>query len=202
MRFGSLQKAFTVSALALRGLRERSSRARAGCAARTRSASARTRPTCRSRATIRRSPALYIEIGDAIGKALGRPVTHVWYRTYFGKRAVRVTMLAKQCDMTIGLPDSDGFMGPKVIFSKPLFSLGYAIVAPKGAVRHERRRSQGQARRGAVRDRAAEHRRAARRHDGRDRALPRRGHEGAGGGPRRRRLPLGADGGLSQQDRL
>ncbi len=78
-------------------------------------------------------PGLYVEIGDAIGKALGRPVTHVWYRTYFGKRAVRVTMLAKQCDATIGLPDSNDFMGPKVVFSKPLFNLGYAIVAPKGA---------------------------------------------------------------------
>jgi polar amino acid transport system substrate-binding protein len=78
-------------------------------------------------------PGLYLEIGDAIGKALGRPVTHVWYRTYFGKRAVRVTMLARQCDATIGLPDSQDFMGPKVIFSKPLFDLGYAIVAPKAA---------------------------------------------------------------------
>src|SRR5574337_47097 len=76
-------------------------------------------------------PGLYIEIGDAIGKALGRPVTHVWYRTYFGKRAVRVTMLAKQCDATIGLPDTDDFMGPKVVFSKPLFNLGYAIVAAR-----------------------------------------------------------------------
>src|SRR5271166_1846001 len=78
------------------------------------------------------NPGLYLEIGDAIGKALSRPVTHVWYRTYFGKRAVRVTMLADQCDATIGLPQSDDFMGPKVIFSKPLFNLGYAIVAPKG----------------------------------------------------------------------
>ena len=76
-------------------------------------------------------PGVDLEIGDAIAKALGRPVTHVWYRTYFGKRAVRVTMLAKQCDATIGLPDTDDFMGPKVIFSKPLFDLGYAIVAPK-----------------------------------------------------------------------
>ena len=58
-------------------------------------------------------PGLYLEIGDAIGKALGRPVTHVWYRTYFGKRAVRVTMLSKECDATIGLPDSDDFMGPQ-----------------------------------------------------------------------------------------
>ncbi len=77
-------------------------------------------------------PGIYNEIGEAIGTALGRPVTHVWYRTYFGKRAVRVTMLAKQCDATIGLPDSDDFMGPKVIFSKPLFNMGYAIVAPNG----------------------------------------------------------------------
>src|SRR3974390_2224699 len=52
-------------------------------------------------------PGLYIEIGDAIGKAVGRPVTHVWYRTYFGGRVVRTTMLAKLCDATIGLPDSD-----------------------------------------------------------------------------------------------
>ena len=59
-------------------------------------------------------------------------MTYVWYRTYFGARAVRATLLAKQCDAMIGLPDSDAFMGPKVIFSKPLFSLGYAIVASNG----------------------------------------------------------------------
>ena len=77
-------------------------------------------------------PGIYNEIGQAIGQALGRPVAYVWYRTYFGKRAVRVTMLAKQCDAMIGLPDRDDFLGPKVIFSKPLFNLGYAIVAPTG----------------------------------------------------------------------
>ena len=77
-------------------------------------------------------PGVYNEIGEAIGKALGRPVAYVWYRTYFGKRAVRVTMLAKECDATIGLPASEDFMGPRVIFSKPMFNLDYAIVAPKG----------------------------------------------------------------------
>lgn len=76
-------------------------------------------------------PGLYVEIGEAIGKALGRPVSTVWYRTNFGKRAVRVTMLANQCDATIGLPQDSDFMGPRVIFSKPLFKLGYAVVAPK-----------------------------------------------------------------------
>jgi len=77
------------------------------------------------------TPGLYVEIGEAIGKALDRPVSHVWYRTNFGKRAVRVTMLANQCDATIGLPQDSDFMGPRVIFSKPMFKLGYAIVAPK-----------------------------------------------------------------------
>src|SRR5208337_1835259 len=135
MRFGSLQEALTVSLLALA----------ASCASAPPSL-AQDRPAppgalrlCADPDNLPFSsndpakPGIYNEIGEAIGKALGRPVVHVWYRTYFGKRAVRVTMLAKQCDMTIGLPDSDDFMGPKVIFSKPLFNLGYAIVAPKGA---------------------------------------------------------------------
>ena len=51
-------------------------------------------------------------------------MTYVWYRTYLGARAVRATMLAKQCEAMIGLPNSDAFSGPKVIFSKPLFNLG------------------------------------------------------------------------------
>ena len=132
MRFGSLQKLLTVSALAL-----------TPCASAL-FALAQDAPTAPGALRLcadpdnlpfssddPANPGLYNEIGEAIGKALGRPVTHVWYRTFFGKRAVRVTMLAKQCDATIGLPDSDDFMGPKVIFSKPLFDLGYAIVAPK-----------------------------------------------------------------------
>ena len=204
MRFGSLQQAFSVSALAVAAscasvpptLAQDAPPLQAPCAC------ARIPANLPFSSDDPAKPGIYNEIGDAIGKALGRPVTHVWYRTYFGKRAVRVTMLAKQCDATIGLPDSDDFMGPKVIFSKPLFNLGYAIVAPNGQSYRERRGSEGQARRGAVRDRAAEHRRTARRHDGRHRALARRGHEGARGRPRRRGVPLGADGRLSQQDRL
>ena len=78
-------------------------------------------------------PGVYREIGEAIGRALGRPVSYEWYRTYFGGRAVRTTMLAKKCDATIGLPQSEDFMGPKVIFSKALFNVGYAIVAPEGS---------------------------------------------------------------------
>ena len=134
MRFGSLQEALLVSALA----------AAASCAsvpptlAQDPPAAPGALRLCADPDNLPFSsddpanPGIYNEIGDAIGRALGRPVVYVWYRTYFGKRAVRVTMLAKQCDTMIGLPDSDDFLGPKVIFSKPLFNLGYAIVAPKG----------------------------------------------------------------------
>src|SRR5271165_863145 len=130
MRFGLLQKAFTVSALALGSFASVPSALAEDplplriCADPTNLPFSSDDPD---------KPGLYLEIGDAIGKAIGRPVTHFWYRTYFGKRAVRVTMLDEQCDATIGLPDSDAFMGPKVIFSKRLFNLGYAIVTPKGA---------------------------------------------------------------------
>ena len=134
MRFGALHKALSVSALALAAS---CASAPPALAQEPRAAPGALRlcadpdnPPFSSNDPA--NPGVYLEIGDAIGRALERPVTHVWYRTYFGKRAIRVTMLAKQCNMTIGLPDSDDFMGPKVIFSKPLFNLSYAIVAPKG----------------------------------------------------------------------
>lgn len=77
-------------------------------------------------------PGVYLEIGHALGKALGRPVTYDWYKSYFGKRTVRVTLLGKQCDAMIGLTPSEDFMGPAVIFSKPITKEGYALVTAKG----------------------------------------------------------------------
>ena len=78
-----------------------------------------------------KTPGLYVEIGEAIGRAMGRPVAPVWSLTYFGKRAVRTTLLAGKCDASIGLPQDKDFMGPRVIFSKPLLQVGYALVVPK-----------------------------------------------------------------------
>lgn len=78
-------------------------------------------------------PGIYLEIGQALGKALGRPVAYDWYKSYFGKRTVRVTLLGKQCDAMIGLPRSEDFMGPAVIFSKPVLTEAYALVSAKGA---------------------------------------------------------------------
>jgi hypothetical protein len=72
-------------------------------------------------------PGLYVELGRRIADRLGRPFEPVWTLGYFGKRAVRTTLLAGRCDGFIGLPDDPGFMGPRLIFSKPVLRLGYAL---------------------------------------------------------------------------
>lgn len=79
------------------------------------------------------SPGLYIEIGRAVADELGRPMEIVWSLSYFGKRNVRTTMLSGLCDFAVGLPAVSDFMGPAVIFSRPILSLGYALVVPKGS---------------------------------------------------------------------
>ncbi|MBB4398289.1 ABC-type amino acid transport substrate-binding protein/mono/diheme cytochrome c family protein [Bradyrhizobium sp. ERR14] len=76
-------------------------------------------------------PGLYVEIGQALARALGRPIAYDWYKSYFGKRTVRVTLLGKQCDAMIGLPRSEDFMGPAVIFSSTVAREGYALVTAK-----------------------------------------------------------------------
>jgi ABC-type amino acid transport substrate-binding protein/cytochrome c553 len=78
------------------------------------------------------NPGLYVEIGQAVAAALGRPLQTVWSLSYFGKRNLRSTMLAGQCDMAVGLPAEPGFMGPALIFSRPILRLGYALVLPRG----------------------------------------------------------------------
>ncbi|WFU41417.1 transporter substrate-binding domain-containing protein [Bradyrhizobium sp. CB82] len=77
-------------------------------------------------------PGFYVEIGQALAKALGQPIAYDWYKSYFGKRTVRVTLLGKQCDAMIGLPRSEDFMGPAVIFSNAFVKEGYVLVAAKG----------------------------------------------------------------------
>ena len=79
------------------------------------------------------NPGIYREIGRAIAQELNRPLTEVWYRTNFGKRATRVTLLAKQCDFSVGLPGDSDFMGPALIFSRPFMKAGYALVLKKPA---------------------------------------------------------------------
>jgi ABC-type amino acid transport substrate-binding protein len=78
-------------------------------------------------------PGFYVEIGRALAQALGQPIAYDWYKSYFGKRTVRVTLLGKQCDAMIGLPRSEDFMGPAVIFSHSFAKEGYALVTAKGS---------------------------------------------------------------------
>jgi len=76
------------------------------------------------------TPGFYIELGRDIAQALGRPFQPVWVPTYYTKRQVRLKMLAGQCDGFAGAPDDASFMGPRLIFSRPIVQLGYALVAP------------------------------------------------------------------------
>lgn len=78
------------------------------------------------------TPGFYIELGWDIAARLGRGFEPVWVPTYFGKHAVRTTLLAGHCEGFMGLPEDPDFMGPRVIFSKPILLLGYALVLPQG----------------------------------------------------------------------
>ena len=77
------------------------------------------------------TPGLYVEIAQAVADALGRPLQTVWSHSYFGKRNIRTTLLAGQCDLVVGLPATPDFMGPRLVYSRPLLNLGYALVVPK-----------------------------------------------------------------------
>jgi ABC-type amino acid transport substrate-binding protein/cytochrome c5 len=74
---------------------------------------------------------LYLEFANKLAESLGRPPEVVWFRNIYGKRAVRSTLLEGKCDMYVGLP-SEGFMQPRVAFSKPFMQIGYALVTPQG----------------------------------------------------------------------
>jgi mono/diheme cytochrome c family protein len=76
------------------------------------------------------TPGFYIEAGQQIAHAMGRSFQPVWVPTYNTKRQIRQKLLAGRCDGFVGVPDDPSFMGPRLIFSKPIVVLGYALVAP------------------------------------------------------------------------
>lgn len=75
----------------------------------------------------------YVELADRLASALGRATEPVWHLTYFGKRAVRSTLLARECDLFIGLPADSGFMAQQVSMSKPFAVFRYALVLPRSS---------------------------------------------------------------------
>jgi polar amino acid transport system substrate-binding protein len=78
------------------------------------------------------TPGFYIELGREIAARLGRLFEPVWTPTYFAQRAVNTTLLAGRCDGFVGLPQDPGFMGPRLVFSRPIAAIGYALVLPQG----------------------------------------------------------------------
>jgi len=77
------------------------------------------------------TPGFYVELGQKIAAALHRPFEPVWAPTQAGEREVRQTVLSGHCDGFIGVPRDPDFMA-SLVLSKPLLTLGYAMVTPRG----------------------------------------------------------------------
>jgi ABC-type amino acid transport substrate-binding protein len=77
------------------------------------------------------TPGIYIELGRQIAAKLGRSFEPVWTLTYFAKHELRKTLLADRCDGFIGLPADADFMPPLIVDSRPILTLGYALVTQR-----------------------------------------------------------------------
>ena len=77
---------------------------------------------------------LYLDVGALVAANLGRTADVVWWRTFYGARAVRNTLLADACDAYVGLPAEAGYMDRRVTISRPFLDVGYAIMAPASLV--------------------------------------------------------------------
>lgn len=75
----------------------------------------------------------YLDLADALGERMGRPVEVHWWRDFYAKRMLRATLLANRCDLFFGLPQGAELFGPRVIFSKPILDVGYVLALPPGA---------------------------------------------------------------------
>jgi polar amino acid transport system substrate-binding protein len=76
------------------------------------------------------TPGLYVELAQHLAAQLNRSYEPVWASTYMAKRMLRETLLARKCDLFIGLPNIPDLMGPRVIVSRPLMDVGFALVTP------------------------------------------------------------------------
>lgn len=80
------------------------------------------------------APGIYIELGQRIAAAMGRPFQAVWTPRLFAKLSQKLR--SGQCDGVIGLPegvDLKGVADSDVILSKPFLAIGYAVVAQPSA---------------------------------------------------------------------
>jgi len=74
---------------------------------------------------------LYVELAELVAARMGVRAEYFWWRSYFGKRTVRNTLLADQCDAYFGLPYDKAFMAQSVTLTQPFLDMGYAVIGPK-----------------------------------------------------------------------
>lgn len=74
---------------------------------------------------------LYVDLAELVAARLGFRTEYAWWYTFYGKRAVRNTLLADRCDAFFGLPDDADFMGRNLILTRPFLDVGWAIIAPR-----------------------------------------------------------------------
>jgi polar amino acid transport system substrate-binding protein len=74
---------------------------------------------------------LYVELAELVAARMGARTEYFWWRSYFGKRTVRNTLLSDQCDAYFGLPYDKQFMAQSVTLTRPFLTMGYALIAPR-----------------------------------------------------------------------
>ena len=74
---------------------------------------------------------LYVDLAELVASRLGAPAEYFWWRSYFGKRTVRNTLLSDECDAYFGLPHDKSFMSQSVALTRPFLDVGYAVIAPR-----------------------------------------------------------------------
>ncbi len=74
---------------------------------------------------------LYVELAELVASRLGARAEYFWWRSYFGKRTVRSTLLSDECDAYFGLPYDQGFMSQSVALTRPFLEMGYALIRPR-----------------------------------------------------------------------
>ena len=73
---------------------------------------------------------LYVDLAELVAARLGARTEYAWWYTFYGKRAVRNTLLADRCDAFFGLPHDGDFMGRNLSLTRPFLDVGWAIIAP------------------------------------------------------------------------
>jgi polar amino acid transport system substrate-binding protein len=79
------------------------------------------------------APGIYVELAREIAASLGRSFEAVWAPTEAASREIHQTLLAGRCDGFLGVPDSPDFMPSSLILSKPILTVGYVLVVPRGS---------------------------------------------------------------------